>query len=102
MIKISQANTDGIINGLVMVFAGYCSHDKSYQIMHPDTRTCPQYKSCTLTGFWLRSKLCRDTPGFDQNLFLDGKNHAVPSLHRDSFSAPLARGTRTQPGACVG
>jgi len=30
------------------------------------------------------------------------KTRAKPSLHRDSFVAPLARGTRTLPGAVVG
>jgi len=34
---------DGIINGLVMVFAKPCSQDKSCWNMYPDTRTCPQY-----------------------------------------------------------
>ena len=56
-----SANTDGIINGLVMVFAKPCSHDRSCQNLHPDTRICPQYKSCTVTVFWLRSNLYRDT-----------------------------------------
>jgi hypothetical protein len=35
-------------------------------------------------------------------LYLDAKNRAKPSLHRDSFLAPLARGTGTLPGARVG
>jgi len=30
------------------------------------------------------------------------KTRAKPSLHRDKFLAPLARGTRTLPGAVVG
>jgi len=30
------------------------------------------------------------------------KTRAKPSLHRDSFLAPLARGTRILPGAVVG
>ncbi len=33
---------------------------------------------------------------------MTAKTRAKPSLHRDSFVAPLARGTRTLPGACVG
>jgi hypothetical protein len=28
---------------------------------HPDTRICPQLKSCTVTNFWLRDSLYRDT-----------------------------------------
>jgi len=35
-------NTDGIINGLVMVFAKPCSHDRSCQNLHPDTRAYSQ------------------------------------------------------------
>jgi len=35
-------------------------------------------------------------------LYLDAKNRAKPSLHRDNFLAPLARGTWTLPGAVVG
>ena len=36
------------------------------------------------------------------NLYLDSKNRAMASLHRDSFLAPLARGNWTLPGCCVG
>jgi hypothetical protein len=33
---------------------------------------------------------------------MTAKTRAKPSLHRDSFVAPLARGTRTLHGAVVG
>ncbi|MBN2395775.1 MAG: hypothetical protein JXC36_04845, partial [Candidatus Atribacteria bacterium] len=33
---------------------------------------------------------------------MTAKTRAKPSLHRDSLSAPLARGTRILPGAVVG
>jgi|WetSurSiteA1Bulk_404760.scaffolds.fasta_scaffold04106_4 hypothetical protein len=33
---------------------------------------------------------------------MTAKTRAKPSLHRDSFVAPLARGIRTLPGAVVG
>jgi len=33
---------------------------------------------------------------------MTAKTRAKPSLHRDSFVAPLARGTGTLPGAVVG
>jgi hypothetical protein len=63
----------------VMVFAAPCSHDKSCQNLHPDTRTYPQYKSCNVTDFWLRDKLYRDTaPVFPSKI-----------LYRDSFLAPI-------------
>ena len=58
---LRKPNTDGIINGLVMVFAKPCSHDKSCQNLHPDTLICTQFKSCTVINFWLRDNLYRDT-----------------------------------------
>ena len=112
-----MANTDNMGKLLVMVFAAPCSHDKSCQNLHPDTRTYPQYKSCNVTDFWLRDSLYRDTAQVPlknilyrdsipasiklvprharlrQNLYLDGKNHSIPSLHRDSFVAKV-------PGLC--
>jgi hypothetical protein len=33
----------------------------SQWLLHPDTRIYQQYKSCTLTIFWLRDSLYRDT-----------------------------------------
>ena len=92
LVKVTAltANTDGKINRLVMVFAAPCSHDKSCQNLHPDTRTYPQYKSCNVTDFWLRDKLYRDTPGFDKTCTWICKNHSIPSLHRDSFVAKVS------------
>jgi hypothetical protein len=62
-----------------MVFAKPCSHDRSCQNLHPDTRACPQYKSCTVTDILLRDSLYRDTAP----VFL------TKILHRDSFLAPI-------------
>jgi hypothetical protein len=98
-------NTDNMGKLFVMVFAAPCSHDKSCQNLHPDTRTCLQLKSCTVTDFWLRSNLYRDTaqvlicnicyiltdlfhlsnlyrdtPGFDKTCTWICKNHAIPSF----------------------
>src|SRR4030042_28148 len=77
--------------------------------LHPDTLICTQLKSCTLTNFWLRDNLYRDTAQvpatifvtgdkfaapiklvprhsyISQNLYLVGKKCAIPSLHRASF-----------------
>ena len=50
-------NTDNMGKLFVMVFAAPCSHDKSCWNLHPETRTCTQYKSCTVTVFWLRDNL---------------------------------------------
>jgi hypothetical protein len=85
--------------------------------MHPDSRICSQFNSCTVIILWLRLSLYRDTalvlatsfvtgdnfaaPIFlvprncsnSQNLYPDGKKCAIPSLHRDSFSAKV-------PGLC--
>ena len=33
----------------------------SYWLLHPDTRIYPQLNSCTMTDFWLRDNLYRDT-----------------------------------------
>jgi hypothetical protein len=55
-------NTDGIINGLVTVFAFAPAPMTNLKWpLHPDTRICTQLKSCTMTIFWLRDKLHRDT-----------------------------------------
>jgi hypothetical protein len=57
--------------------------------MHPDThlrsasvgkaRICMQYKSCTVTGFWLRDSLYRDTAPVPATII----------LYRDSLPAPI-------------
>ena len=47
--------------------------------MYPDSLSCLQFKSCTVTDFWLRPNLYRDTA-------------PVPLtniLYRDSFPAPI-------------
>ncbi len=74
------------------------------------TLICTQFKSCTVTVFWLRDKLYRDTapvsannyvtgdkfaapiklvprqPYNPQDLYPDGKKCAIPSFGRRSFS----------------
>jgi len=44
----------------------------------------------------------RDTRNVHYLGNMTAKTCAIPSLHRDSLSAPLARGTRILPGAVVG
>ena len=87
--------------------------------LHPDTRICTQLKSCTVTNFWLRDNLYRDTApvpiyqlsATETNSRLTyqtctatrvmlnkictrtAKTRAIPSLHRDSFLAKV-------PGPC--
>jgi hypothetical protein len=41
-------------------------------------------------------------PALNKICTMTAKTRAKPSLHRDSFLAPLARGTKTLPGAVVG
>ena len=108
----------------VTVFAKPCSQDKSYQNVHPDTRICTQLKSYTVTNFWLRDNLYRDTAPVPpiKILYLDSllapikivprsrqhstklctmtaKTRAIPSLHRDYF---LAKEHRTWPALASG
>jgi len=47
--------------------------------MHPDTRNCKQYNSCTLTAFWFRDSLYRDTAPVPP----------ISILYRVSFLAPI-------------
>ena len=62
--------------------------------MYRDTAPVPFCNICyILTDPFHLSTLYRDTPGFDQNLYMDAKNPAKPSLHRDSFLAK-------EPGLC--
>jgi hypothetical protein len=92
--------------------------------LNPEALFCTLIKSCTTTNYWLRSKLYRDTSPvpiyqlsatetnsrplswlctttlvmLKLNLYLDCKNCAVLSSHRDSLlakvPAPSTRGAR--------
>jgi hypothetical protein len=56
--------------------------------LHPDTqlryatlgkaRICPQLKSCTMTNFWLRDSLYRDTAPVPSTNFVTGDKFAAP------------------------
>jgi len=46
--------------------------------LHPDTRICYQLKSCTLTNFWLRDNLYRDTAPVPATSFVPGDKFAAP------------------------
>jgi hypothetical protein len=99
-----------------------CSLDRFVMVVAPGHAHLHAIKSCTVTDFWLRDSLYRDTapvpaqnfvtgekfaapikpvPRYSynsQNLYLDGKKCAIPSLHRDNFlakvPAPSTRGAR--------
>jgi hypothetical protein len=94
-----------------MVYAKPCSQDKSCQNLHPDThlrsatvgkaRTCPQYKSCTVTVSWLRSYLYRDSrlrsapPGHDcASAHHQSCNRGYPDSYRDRGSDQPCNATR--------
>jgi hypothetical protein len=46
--------------------------------MHPDARSCPQFKACTVTNLWLRYSLYRDTAPVLATSFVTGDNFAAP------------------------
>jgi len=96
--KMPKPNTDNMGKLFVMVFAppgrGFvaallnfcsCTQDKIVMVVASALRSaqgariCPQLKSYTLTMFWLRDKLYRDTaPVLPTNI-----------LYRDSLSAQI-------------
>jgi len=111
--EITAHNTDNMGKLFVTLFA-FVSAPKTNSLwpLYPDTRICTQLKPCTMTNFWLRDSLYRDTaqvpiyqiplpgsiPGHlatlyrdtrnaQLNLYHDGKKCAIPSLHRDHFAA---------------
>ena len=72
-------NTDGIINKLVTVFAfAPAPKTNSQRLLHPDTRICTQLKSYTLTNYWLRDSLYRDTAPVPATNFVTGDKFATP------------------------
>ena len=54
-------------------------------------RTSARHKDlCTLTCYLLPINFVPRHSYISQNLYPDGKNHAIPSLHRDSFLAKVS------------
>jgi hypothetical protein len=59
-----------------------------------------RYKTMyTLTNYLLLINLVPRHSYRPQSMYLDGKNHAIPSLHRDSIVVPLSRVTGLCPDA---
>ena len=79
MIKSPMPNTDNMGKLFVIIFADTALNTNMLWLLHPDTRTYPQYKSCNVTDFWLRSNLYRDT----------AQVPPIKILYRDSFLAPI-------------
>ena len=72
----------------VMLFAWFWATYQDLQITrHPDSRSCKQLKPCTLTNFWLRDKLYRDTAPLPFSNF----------IYCDYFSAVYYTCTATAP-----
>ena len=65
------------------------------------TRHATTVNKITIPGLIINHLLnmYREPANIRQNLYPDGKNHAVPSLHRDSFSAKVPGSV---PGAASG
>ena len=57
----------------VFAFAPALKKDLRW-FMYPDTRIYTQFKSCTVTDFWLRDKLYRDTAPVPATNFVTGDN----------------------------
>ena len=73
------ANTDGIINKLVTVFAfAPAPKTDSCWPLNLDSRICPQLKSYTLTIFRLRDNLYRDTAPVPATNFVTGDKFVAP------------------------
>src|SRR4030066_1873135 len=79
-LKNTAHNTDNMGKLFVTLFA-FTPAPKTNSLwpLHPDTRICPQLKSCTLTNFWLRDSLYRDTAPVPP----------IKILYRDSLPAPI-------------
>ena len=83
-------NTVGWGNKLVMLFAGDSYSHRDLKITEDKTRTLLflllfSFKTGQIIVHLFT--LYREPASIQQTLYPDGKNHAVPSLHRDSFSA---------------
>jgi hypothetical protein len=115
--KTTPYNTVNKGKLFVILFALLLHQDRFLMAMHPDTRSCSQFNSCTVTNLWLRKSLYRDTALMPATSFVsgdnfltriwhciatrlyltnslpEGKKYAIPSLHRDSFEAKV-------PGFC--
>jgi hypothetical protein len=63
----------------VTLFAFTTAYNTAFNtLINPDTRICPQFKSCTLTNLWLRDSLYRDTAPVHANSFVTGDKFAAP------------------------
>jgi hypothetical protein len=77
--KMASPNTDNMGKLFVTLFAFVPALKTNlYWLLHPDTRICTQLKPCTLTNFWLRDNLYRDTAPVPAINFVTGDKFAAP------------------------
>jgi hypothetical protein len=62
----------------VTVFALPLHLDRFVMTLHPDTRSCSQFKPCTVINLWLRYCLYRDTALVLAISFLTGDRFLAP------------------------
>ena len=123
----SAYNTDNIGHLFVTVFEHSAFYNMTLINHHPDTAPVLPIKflyrdsflasrqlvprHCASAHLYIYSRVTANLLSINlvprhsytsDNLYLDSKNRAMASLHRDIFLAPLARGIRIVPGCCVG
>ena len=86
-------NTDGIIHKLVMVFAKSHPTLTRFKITGDKTRRASAVNKITIPGLITSHlvKMYREPASIHQTLYLDCKNHAVPSSHLDTILAKVPR-----------
>ena len=86
-------NTDGIIHKLVMVFAKSHPTLTGFKITGDKTRRASAVNKITIPGLITSHlvKMYREPASIHQTLYLDCKNHAVPSSHLDTILAKVPR-----------
>jgi hypothetical protein len=65
----------------VTLFAFNTAYNTAFNtLINPDTRICPQFKSCIVTVFWLRDKLYPDTAPVPAINFVTGDKLTAPII----------------------
>lgn len=89
--KSAPYNSVNIVNKLVTVFAFAPARNRNSLIdLTPETRICKQSKSCTMTTFWLRPSLHRDTAPVSASRFCNPDLFVLPSKFLPRHSSSLS------------
>ena len=67
----------------------FCTRDTFVCSLNPDSRICPQFKSCTVTNFWLRDNCTHDAPFGRSGPARHCASASNKILYRDSFPASI-------------